>query len=78
MTLIISLFADNPEVVVDLPESKTVVNTGDLSVSCSFRAKPAVSVSWMLDDSSELLPEIFECSSSSHEDGKLTVSQCHK
>lgn len=70
------ILTDNPQIEDDLPETKIVVNTGDLHVSCTFQSKPAVSVTWKLEDDSSL-PDIFKFSTASQEEGKLNVSTVH-
>ncbi|ELT90509.1 hypothetical protein CAPTEDRAFT_197588, partial [Capitella teleta] len=63
-----------PGVERDLDSEKSVVNTDDsFSVSCAFRAKPAVSVVWKREDGSALPSHIFSFSSSQEADGKFTV-----
>ncbi|ELU07091.1 hypothetical protein CAPTEDRAFT_206732, partial [Capitella teleta] len=62
-----------PGVERDLDSEKSVVNTDDsFSVSCAFRAKPAVSVVWKREDDSALPSHIFSFSPSQQADGKFT------
>ena len=48
------MMSAQPSLTQDLPNKYDVVNNDSLSVSCSFKAKPAASITWIYEDNSNL------------------------
>ena len=48
------MFPAHPSIMQDLPRSSDIINTDSLSVSCSFKAKPAASINWIYENNNNL------------------------
>ena len=51
------MFVAPPSVNLDLPTALRLVNTDDLSVACSFRARPVATIVWLWSLDGAAVPE---------------------
>ena len=63
-----------PSVNLDLPTALSLVNTDDLSVACSFRARPAATIVWLWSLDGAALPgSVYSMEVEEEVDGKYHV-----